>query len=118
MIFYKRYIVCVLLGAFSGLSAATEMPASSLLQDYGVSADQLPKPIKPDAIQAKPEPRRFPMTPEKPLVNFRFTDKPKPAVTGNPSIDNLNTRQLDECLRAFGGSSIACRQDPVEQPVE
>jgi hypothetical protein len=103
---------------FSGLSAAAEFPISSLLKGYGLTADQFLKAIKTQTVDAKPEPTRFPMALEKPSVNFRLADNPKPEITGNPSIDNLNTWQLEECLRTFRGNSIACGQHPEEQPAK
>ncbi len=115
MSLHKSYVACVLLSAFSGGAVATELATGSLLQDYGVTADQLPKPTKTEVIKVKPEPSRFPMTPEKPMVKFQLADKPKPEITGNPSIDNLNARQLVECLRAFRGNPIACGENPAEQ---
>ncbi|MFK7699653.1 hypothetical protein [Pseudomonas caspiana] len=109
------YFACLLLGPLSAGAVAAELSTGSLLQDYGVTADQLPAPAKTEVIKLKPEPSRFPMTPEKPMVKFHLADKPKPEITGNPSIDNLNARQVDECLRAFRGNPIACGQNPAVQ---
>lgn len=118
MNFYKGHFVCVLIGAFSGISVAEDLPNSSLLQGYGVTADKLRKPVQAEVLKGKPEPSRFPISAEKPLVNFRFTEKPKAEVTGNPSIDNLNSRQLDECMRAFRGAAIACGNNRTDRPAQ
>lgn len=108
MSIYKKTIVCVLFGMLSRVSVAVELSDSLLVQQYGITFDHLPKPSAPVVTEGKPEPSLFSIGQNKPDIKFRFIERPRPEITGNPSIDHLNVRQLNECLRAFGGNPVAC----------
>ncbi|KRU84758.1 hypothetical protein [Pseudomonas aeruginosa] len=80
---------------------ADELPDGSLLQRYGVAADQLP------ALTAEPQPRkekveapaRFRLAPEQPLVTFGVKEPQDAEPTGNPSIDAMHERDRRLCRR-------------------
>lgn len=110
---YKKAVICILLGMVSGVSAAIESPDESLLQRYCFTFDHLLEPLGPEVAEPKPEPNLFPIGQEKQILEFRLNEKPRPEVTGNPSIDNLNVRQLNKCLRAFGSNLVAFRYQSI-----
>jgi hypothetical protein len=108
MSIYKKIVVCVLFSMLSWGAVAVELPDSLLVQHYGVTSDQMPKPLKFLGAEITTEPSLFSMGKNTPDITLRFIERPRPEVTGNPSIDHLNVRQLNECLRAFGGNPVAC----------
>ncbi|HEP9739151.1 TPA: hypothetical protein VDW12_000632 [Pseudomonas aeruginosa] len=84
----RRYPLALLLGMAGAL--ADELPDGSLLQRYGVQADQLP------TLAADP-PSRFRVEPEQPLVTFGVKDHKGMEPTGNPSIDAMHERDRRIC---------------------
>nr|WP_171903571.1 hypothetical protein [Pseudomonas aeruginosa] len=85
----RRYPLALLLGMAGAL--ADELPDGSLLQRYGVQADQLPTLAAdpPSRKEEKETPSRFRVEPEQPLVTFGVKDHKGVEPTGNPSIDAI-----------------------------
>ncbi|MGU2311717.1 hypothetical protein ACSEV1_05965 [Pseudomonas aeruginosa] len=93
----RRYPLALLLGMASAL--ADELPDGSLLQRYGVQADQLPTLAAdpPSRKEEKEAPSRFRVEPEQPLVTFGVKDHKGVEPTGNPSIDAMHERDRRIC---------------------
>lgn len=125
-------IVALLALFLPGITIAEELPNGSLLQRYGVTDDQLPKPPLDKLEEAAPSKYNFqkdkdplvklridkgkswPSTPhnfqigkEDPAIEFRIDEsEPRPPIpTGNISIDNINSRNFKECTRAREATS-------------
>ena len=92
----RRYLA-LLLGMAGAL--ADELPDGSLLQRYGVQADQLPTLAAdpPSRKEEKETPSRFRVEPEQPLVTFGVKDHKGVEPTGNPSIDAMHERDRRIC---------------------
>ncbi|MEF2149057.1 hypothetical protein V3415_01980 [Pseudomonas aeruginosa] len=93
----RRYPLALLLGMAGAL--ADELPDGSLLQRYGVQADQLPTLAAdpPSRKEEKETPSRFRVEPEQPLVTFGVKDHKGMEPTGN--------RRSTPCTSAIGGSA-------------
>ena len=93
----RRYPLALLLGMAGAL--ADELPDGSLLQRYGVQADQLPTLAAdpPSRKEEKETPSRFRVEPEQPLVTFGVKDHKGVEPTGNPSIDAMHERDRRIC---------------------
>ncbi|HGM8450769.1 TPA: hypothetical protein ACKQBO_004979 [Pseudomonas aeruginosa] len=93
----RRYPLALLLGMAGAL--ADELPDGSLLQRYGVQADQLPTLAAdpPSRKEEKETPSRFRVEPEQPLVTFGVKDHKGMEPTGNPSIDAMHERDRRIC---------------------
>ncbi len=93
----RRYPLALLLGMAGAL--ADELPDGSLLQRYGVQADQLPT-LAADRRRARRRRKRRRASgwePEQPLVTFGVKDHKGMEPTGNPSIDAMHERDRRIC---------------------
>ncbi|POA35771.1 MULTISPECIES: hypothetical protein [unclassified Pseudomonas] len=122
----KRQAVVAALMMLSASAIAEELPHSSILNRYGVTADQLPTPAQVEQPEPDPEKSHFQIQPEQPWVKLSTGNGKQPPVTGNISIDNANAREYERCqmirgqLLQRGGQVISCdnsirRQDPAFQ---
>ncbi|MFJ2362325.1 hypothetical protein ACIPIN_01165 [Pseudomonas sp. NPDC087697] len=122
----KSRAVAVALMILSASAMAEELPHGSILNRYGVTADQLPAPAKVEQTKPEPEKSRFQIQPEQPWVKLSLGDGKQPPVTGNISIDNATARDYERCqtirgqMLQRGGQVISCDdtitgQDPALQ---
>ncbi|WXL25419.1 hypothetical protein WG219_19310 [Ectopseudomonas mendocina] len=83
----------------------------SLLQRFGVQADELPLSQEGPAQDGV----HFQLEPDSPLVQFKFEDEKPIETTGNPAIDAMRERDRRNCentrqeLIKRGGAPIECR---------
>ncbi|ROM89628.1 hypothetical protein [Pseudomonas brassicacearum] len=110
----KRQAVAAALMMLSASAMAEELPHGSILNRYGVTADQLPPPAQVEQSEPEPENSRFQIQPEQPWVKLSLGDGKQPPATGNISIDNANAREYERCqtirgqLLRRGGQVISC----------
>lgn len=95
----NKLIICLLMIVALYRSALSMDLDESLLQRYGVKADELTKTTPALMSEPVPSTERFPVEEEKPAIQFDFHDKAQPEPTENISIDSMNARDLKECLR-------------------
>ncbi|NBF03103.1 hypothetical protein GV819_12455 [Pseudomonas sp. Fl5BN2] len=93
----KRCASGLMLALWAFMASADELPHSSILKRYGITADQLPQGLPAPAITEEPAPSRFQVGPEQPWAQFRLKDGEAPDLTGNISIDNANARERQRC---------------------
>jgi hypothetical protein len=105
---YKKTAICIFLSSLSAMSLAVESPDRSLPQQYEVTSGRSLNSLESMVGEVNPEQKLFSIKQNTPNINFLFIQKPRPEVTGNPSIDNLNIRQMNECIRAFGANPVVC----------
>ncbi|MFL1491873.1 hypothetical protein ACMSI6_26625 [Pseudomonas antarctica] len=106
--------VAIMVWGLSAYSAASGLPDESILQRFGVSADQLPKSPEPAPAEAAVVDSLFRIEAEKPLITFRPSKEIKPAPTGNPSVDRLIARDFERCRKA-GMSELVCGSGHIFQ---
>lgn len=108
----KKHLIGLALALLSG-SAAAELPHDSILGRYGMTPDQLPTPVSPEAVDPQEEKSRFQLQPEEPFVTFRSEEK-QPEITGNISIDHAMQQDYERCQkiheeqRRRGGKFVSC----------
>ncbi|CAI8734638.1 Secreted protein [Pseudomonas sp. IT-347P] len=98
---FKGYVGFVAL-ALCSANAWADLPQSSILNRYGITADQLPSPPKTEALEPIEEKSRFQIQPEQPFVTIRLGDGKQPQTTGNLSIDRMAQQDLERCRRLQG----------------
>jgi len=81
----------------STMVVADELPQGPLLQRFGETINELPKPASPPA--AKPVPRELHIEGQEALNHPGTPVRRESEKTGNPSIDNMQARDRDACRR-------------------
>lgn len=110
---FKGYCIALLTLVISTTVVADELPQGPLLQRFGETINELPKPASPP--EAKLVPRELHIEGQEALNHPGTPSRPGPETTGNPSIDNMQARDRDACRRvqsaALGkgkGLSLGC----------
>lgn len=103
---FKGYETVLLTLVISATAVADELPQGPLLQRFGETINQLPKPASPP--EAKPVPRELHIEGQEALNHPGTPVRHDPETTGNPSIDNMQARDRDACRRQGNGSTFHC----------
>lgn len=98
-------VVCI----FSGTVPASQLAAEIPLNKYGATANQLTSSFVGPSENQEAGDVRFSIRGERPRVTFDWIALPRPEVTGNVTLDNLNEREMKNCLRVWKDNPIACQ---------